>query len=78
MAEVMDLDLSLEEIAKRRGGANGNKRGRGRGGAGGSNGGRAASSLKRDSPRAVPYVSNSFIHSSPQQYYVDSWAIFEK
>lgn len=61
MAEVMDLDLSLEEIAKKRNG--GNKRGRGRGGRGGAQvntggPGRVASTLKNSAPRAAPYVSN--------------------
>ena len=54
MAEVMDLDMSLDDIAKKRAAHDG-KRGRGRGRATAS--GRVASSLKRVPARASPYVS---------------------
>ena len=58
MADVMDLDMSLDEIAKKRAGTRGNKGGRGRDAAGGS--GRVGSSLKRAPARVAPYVSQAF------------------
>lgn len=64
MAEVMDLDLSLDDLAKKNGAKNGGKRGRGpaRGGRPAANdSGRAASSLRRTSPRASPYVSEPHV-----------------
>lgn len=60
MAEVMDLDMSLDEIAKKRNTAS--KRGRqgrnGRGAAAVDSGpGRVASSIKQLNNRSSPYVS---------------------
>lgn len=58
MADAMDLDMSLDDIAKKRKDSVPAKRGRGgaaRGGAG-AVGGRTQSSLKETKPRPSPYV----------------------
>lgn len=59
MADVMDLDMSLDEIAKKRAETRGNKQGRGRGAAAGGPG-RVGSSLRHAPARVSPYVSQVF------------------
>lgn len=68
MAEVMDLDMSLDEIAKKRNTSN--KRGGrpargGRGAAADSGSGRVTSSLRHLNNRSSPYVG---AHSLRQPY----------
>jgi len=56
MADVMDLDMSLDEIAKKRAATHGNAKGRGRRvGVVAEASGKAASSLKHAPARASPY-----------------------